>query len=287
MRAVFFLSPHHLRVHGRASSKKSICRPAADLKPSSLNQGQLPIGNMKFSLQKMAVLWCTVGALVSPLKSAAFALLGPDEPWMEKTNGFKQDSVITPGISVQPADIGGPMDIANEYRWNVPVVTYGFDQSFLNYFGTNGVAAVKSAIQIFNNLPLASQIVLTNFPYAAQGTNYTAQFCSLIDLKSTTLSLLLEQMGLAQPTRHIFSLKQWTPEFLPAPPFYDQNSQNSWISWAVPDYIVWRNFDPQKARPQPLCESKPVFEFYCQWQARCRQFYRHIFSSTWRGTCGG
>ena len=31
-------------------------------------------------------------------------------------------------------DIGGPMDVTNEYRWNVPVLTYGFDQSFVDYF---------------------------------------------------------------------------------------------------------------------------------------------------------
>ena len=56
-------------------------------------------------------------------------------------------------------DIGGPMDIGDGYRWNVPVVTYGFDQSFLDYFGTNGVAAVEGAIQILNDLPPASSIV--------------------------------------------------------------------------------------------------------------------------------
>src|SRR5208282_3002698 len=82
-----------------------------------------------------------------------FALLGPFAPWMEETNDLRQ-----------PGDIGGPMDIGSGYRWNVPVVTYGFDQSFLDYFGTNGVAAVEGAIQILNSLPPASIAVPTDYP---------------------------------------------------------------------------------------------------------------------------
>jgi len=184
--------------------------------------------------------------VLTTLSACAFSLLGPYEPWMEKTNGFKQGSVVVPGslyspeVSVHPADIGGPMDIGCAYRWNVPLVTYGFDQSFLNYFGTNGVAAVESAIQILNNLPAASQIVFTNYPFASQEINYTAQAQSLFDLKSTTLSLLLEQMGLAQPKRYTFALKQWTPEFLSG----DEENEIYWSTWAIPDYIVPRNFDP-------------------------------------------
>ena len=107
---------------------------------------------MKFSLQKFEIFLGVVFLIASTVGSGAFALLGPVQPWMQMTNG-----VINPG------DIGGPMCISNGYRWNVPVVTYGFDQSFLNYFGSNGVAAVESAIQILNDLPPASQIALTNY----------------------------------------------------------------------------------------------------------------------------
>ena len=169
---------------------------------------------------------------LSTTSSRAFALLGPFESWMQATNGVRE-----------PGDIGGPMDITNEYRWNVPVLTYGFDQSFLNYFGTNGVTAVASAIQILNNLPPASQIVLTNYPVFSQRINYGAQSQGLYDLKSQTLALLLEQMGLAQPTRYIFVLKQWTPAF------ETEAYEADWIGWAVPDYIVQRNFDPQTLLP--------------------------------------
>lgn len=123
----------------------------------------------------------------------AFSLMGPYESWMTQANGFDQ-----------LGDIGGPMEFGSEYRWNVPVVTYAFDASFINYFGTNGVAAVESAIQTLNNLPPASQIDPTTFPLNTTVTNSKAQANGLIDLKSEALSVLLNQMGLAQPQRFMF-----------------------------------------------------------------------------------
>jgi hypothetical protein len=125
---------------------------------------------------------CLALGLSAP-NARAFSLLGPFEPWMTISNGF---------FPSDENDIGGPMCISNGYRWNVPVVTYGFDQSFLDYFGTNGVAAVENAIQILNDLPPASQIVLTNYPFDSQFENFEAQSLSVYDLKSETLHLLLE-----------------------------------------------------------------------------------------------
>lgn len=163
----------------------------------------------------------------------AFALLGPFQSWMQPTNGL--DS---------PGDIGGPMCISNGYRWNVPVVTYGFDKSFINFFGTNGEAAVESAIQVLNDLPPASQLALTNYPFDSMGYNYPAQAEGIIDLKSYTLSALLEQLGLTQPEQYIFVLKQWNAIFLPPAP-NEYSSESDWPSWVYPDYISERNFDPQ------------------------------------------
>jgi hypothetical protein len=137
----------------------------------------------------------------------AFALLGPYEAWMTPSNCFRLP--VTP-IDDLPGDIGGPMCISNGYRWNVPVVTYGFDQSFMDFFGTNGVAAVEGAIQILNDLPSASSTELTNYPNDSQLINYAAQAQSLYDLQSVTLSLLLEQLGLASPTRFAYVLQSWS-----------------------------------------------------------------------------
>ncbi|MDR3460370.1 MAG: hypothetical protein P4N60_23320 [Verrucomicrobiae bacterium] len=187
---------------------------------------------MKISFKKIAVGLGMTCLLAAPFKTFAFALLGPYEPWMQATNG-----VFDPVF-----DIGGPMDIDSEYRWNVPVVTYGFDKSFLDYFGTNGVAAVESAIKILNDLPPASTIVLTNYPFSAQYFNSQAEPLGLVDLKSQTLSLLLEQMGLAQPSRYIYVLKQWDIS-LQVPP--NAFSSPPWPDGTIPQFILMRNFDPQ------------------------------------------
>src|SRR5437867_7240915 len=116
-------------------------------------------------------------------RANAFSLLGPYTDWMQYTNGFRQHG-----------DIGGPMNLGEEYRWNVPVLTYAFDQSFLDYFGTNGVAAVESAISILNGLPPASQINPSNYPAESGGFNYNTQSQGLLDLKSATLAFMLEHL---------------------------------------------------------------------------------------------
>ena len=181
------------------------------------------------------VLSVCIIVLFSAERARAFALLGPPQPWMQVTNGVYSE-----------ADYGGPMDIGNGYRWNVPVLTYGFDKSFVDYFGSNGVAAVEGAFQILNDLPPASLIVLTNFPQHTTRVNYEAQSQGLYDLKSMTLSLLLEQMGLAKPLLNLVVIKQWTPLFDQGN-LFDNNPV--YQTWPYPDYLVYRNFDPTTLLP--------------------------------------
>lgn len=88
-----------------------------------------------------------LGLVLTP-DTHAFSLLGPYESWMQTSNSFRQ-----------PADIGGPMNVGEEYRWNVPVLTYAFDESFLSYFGSNGVYAVEQAFQILNALPPRHKLI--------------------------------------------------------------------------------------------------------------------------------
>lgn len=194
---------------------------------------------MNLSFKGIAVWLGAACLLITSVRTHAFALLGPVQPWMQATNGV-----------VLSYDIGGPMGITNEYRWNVPVVTYGFDKSFLDFFGTNGVAAVESAIKILNDLPPASQIVLTNYPLISLQVNHSAQAQSLLDLKSQTLSFLLEQLGLAQPMRYIYTIKTWDPILL------DYSELLSpWLYGATNEvvfYFVARlNFDPLTLAPSP------------------------------------
>ena len=145
--------------------------------------------------------------------AGAFSLLGP----------FKTDATITggdwqaTGFGGQPqglgysltGDIGGPMLPTEAYRWNVPVITYAFDLTFLQYFGPEGVDAVEEAIRILNDLPPASRMsdTLTEYALDTKGENGTASALGLVDLKSFTLAVLLEQLGLANSERFVWGLR--------------------------------------------------------------------------------
>ena len=87
-------------------------------------------GNLRFVSRSLKLI--LILTLLSA-RASAFSLLGPYADWMQPTNRFRYLD-----------DIGGPVDLEGEYRWNVPLVTFAFDQSFVNYFGSNGVAAVAT-----------------------------------------------------------------------------------------------------------------------------------------------
>lgn len=127
-----------------------------------------------------------------------FSLLGPYAEWMDVEKGYRQAD-----------DIGGPMNITEGYRWNVPVLTYGFDRSFIDFFGSNGVAAVEEAVKMLNDVPPASEMDLQGFATSAWRVNYVAGNWALMDLKSRTLAALLEQMGLADPVRFMFCVRDF------------------------------------------------------------------------------
>lgn len=163
----------------------------------------------------------------------AFSLLGPYAVWMDEAKGFKQ-----------PGEIGGPMNLNEGYRWNIPVVTYGFERSFLDYFGSNGLAAVEAAIQMLNQLPVAAQLNVTNYTTEPWRVNYRASALGLVDLKSVTLSLLLEQMGLAKPEPSVWCVRDFT-------------TNGNTFDFAV----IRRNFDSLTAEP-----SSYVNETYLSYQ---------------------
>jgi hypothetical protein len=156
--------------------------------------------------------------------ASAFSLLGPIEEWQTPELGY-----FAPEI-----DIGGPKNIGEEYRWNVPVITYGFDEAFMDYFGKAGVAAVDSAFDILNSLPPASQMQLTNISIDVSHENYRAASQKLVDLKSAALALVVEQLGLASPERYVWTLR--ARSVYPDHPFTNY-------------YVVQRNFDPYTLLP--------------------------------------
>lgn len=139
--------------------------------------------------------------IIAPLgavRLGGFSLLGPYDTWQAANIGYQL-----------PGDIGGPMNLGEEYRWDVPVVVYAFDATFLNYFGQRGVEEVDKAFAILNALPPVSQMSsnLTEFPLESRRINYAAQSLGIIDLKSTVLGFIVEAMGLADPIRYSWCLR--------------------------------------------------------------------------------
>ena len=156
---------------------------------------------------------CCLGLALGLVGSAgAFSLIGPFKPW--QLVGFG-GLPLGLGYSLL-TDIGGPMTPLEGYRWNVPVITYAFDPYFLRYFGTNGAAEVEKALDILSKLPKASAMSesLTEFPLDSTGLNDSAAELRLLDLKSMTLSALLEELGLANPERFVWGLRNRTTQII-------------------------------------------------------------------------
>jgi len=140
-----------------------------------------------------------LGLLVAALTSARAFVPGgpPNEPWQIPAMGYNFGD-----------DLLAPKNLSDEYRWNIPVLYYSFDQTFLDFFGAQGVQAVEQAIAVYNQLqPVSSYDAgLTSFPLSVRRVNYSAQAQNLLDIKSTTMEYLAEQFGLAEAERYVWCL---------------------------------------------------------------------------------
>ena len=180
-------------------------------------------------LQRTFIALAIAGAANS---ASAFSLLGP----FAVDGGGTVWQVVGIGYQIPGSDIGGPMNLGEEYRWNIKTVTYGFDESFLNYFGAQGTAAVMQAFAFLNALPPVSQMSsdLAEFPLESKRMNYQANALGLLDVKSVALAMLLEELGVASPERYVWTLRsRVTPS---APPRTNYT-------------VIMRNFDPVTSAP--------------------------------------
>ena len=175
--------------------------------------------------------FCWSAFLAGVVPSAlAFSLLGPPPGG---------DAYQVPEIGYfLPGDIGGPKNIGEEYRWNTPILNYAFDANFLNYFGSNGVVAVEQAIAIMNSVSNLSSYSasMADQPLEATRFNYQAQALSLLDLKTSALSWMVEELGLANPVRYTWTLRSRDPIAGLTCPFMVYT-------------VIKRNFDPETFQP--------------------------------------
>ncbi|TAL01029.1 MAG: hypothetical protein EPO07_08925 [Verrucomicrobia bacterium] len=163
-------------------------------------------------------------------KASAFSMIGPFA--VDDTGAVWQVQRI--GYLTILGDIGGPMNLGEEYRWNIPTIIYGYDESFLNYFGQQGVNEIEKAIAILNAVPAASKMSadLREFPTDTRRFNQRASALGLLDLKTQALGLLVEELGLASPERFVWTLRN--RDVRGGITFYD---------------VIKRNFDPVTLAP--------------------------------------
>jgi hypothetical protein len=159
--------------------------------------------------------------LLSAEQAVGFSLVGPNPPWQTTALGFQ-----IPGNTC--AGVGGPMNINEEYRWNVPTIHYGYSAEFLSYFGQDGVDSIEEAVEILNDVPSVDNLNLEDYQTESGRVNLRASALGLTDLKSVALSSMLQARGLADPTRYSFVIR------------------NRWVINNVTNYLVTkRNFDPE------------------------------------------
>lgn len=203
-----------------------------------------------------------VGAVALSLQTAwGFALLGPNttlpgysslatagyqnagDPWQTILLGYDMvkyyGTEVAPGGGVWLGDIGGPKNLGEEYRRNVPVLYYAYDDNFSGvtgegFFGQTGENAVDQAFAIMNGLNSVDSYSsdLHEFPFQSQTFNFQAQNLYLTDIKSVTLHLLVEQLGLTEPERYTWTLHD---RHLPAGGVCPQDEEY---------LVVQRNYDP-------------------------------------------
>lgn len=165
-----------------------------------------------------------MGLLLAGASAAwGYALIGSFPSWQTSALGYNLAATAAtnaPGGPVNLSDLGGPMQLGEGYRRNALTYYYAYDANFLGFFGSNGVVAVDSAFNVMNNAftknPLTGQILtngvdsmspsLSEYPTESAHVNYQAQALFLTDLKSVTLHLLVEQLGLAEPERYTWTL---------------------------------------------------------------------------------
>lgn len=180
--------------------------------------------------------FCCLAVLVVGAHSVpAFTLIGP-----QGASGTPDGYQIPEIGYFLPGDIGGPKNLGEEYRRNTPELYWTFDDAFLNYFGSNGVVAIEQAVTLMNGLTNMSSYSadLSEFALESRRFNYRAQAVNLIDLKSMALSMMVEELGLLDPERYAWCLR-------------DRQTQPG-LSCPFMFYgVINRNFDPVSLVPSP------------------------------------
>ena len=173
----------------------------------------------------------------------AFVLVGPtDAGALENTLGWGAPNQAVFSANLVD-DMGTPKRIDEFYRWNTPNLTYGFDASFVQFFGEQGITAVTDAMNVLNDYfrpQDGSYVGVSDMNLTKQGfggnyntawVNGSARQENLIDIKSLTLGIMVNYLGLGNPYRYAFTA---TNAIIP----------NAALSGAIFS-VALKNYDPR------------------------------------------
>jgi len=180
--------------------------------------------------------------LMARPQALGFSMVGPFPAWQVQTIGYSVPNSI---------EIGGPMNLGEEYRWNRPVITYGFTSAFYNYFGNQGAAEIDAAFQILQDLPETTKMSddLSEFPLDTRRVNFRAAALDVISLRAVALNEVIAYMGLSEPERYTWTLR-------------GRRIQDELITYTV----LKRNFDPITWEPSSFVNGS---------------LYTYIIEQTW------
>lgn len=152
-------------------------------------------------MSRFILIFLSLGMLaIGNARLMGFVLLGPYEEWQEPEIGYDIGG-----------DLGGPMNIGNEYRRNTPEMYYSFDEEFVNFFGSHGIQAVTNAYLVLNNIARTNlsdySSNLTEFPLNSSTFDGQAGALGLYDVKTFTLRAMMEQLGLGDPVRFTWGIR--------------------------------------------------------------------------------
>ncbi len=181
---------------------------------------------------------CAALLLGGGVEGGAFSLIGPVNPGtpavaINNANYYSfppPGTVFPPGVNTPPNGtqqqgylnhfdpMGWPVPIKQFYRWNFPELTYAFDSTFVHHFGHNGMQAIHSAFEVLNDffqpqdgsysgVSALNLIEEYDKHYATWKFNPSANVNNIVDMETMTLGLLVNHLGLGNPHRHCFTIR--------------------------------------------------------------------------------
>ncbi|MBQ7590454.1 MAG: hypothetical protein IJU47_07195 [Verrucomicrobia bacterium] len=185
------------------------------------------------SMKKLGLIAALTGLTCAAAQ--AFSLLGPWTSWQTLDLGYQLDTE-DPNNPIW--DAGGPMNLKEGYRWNIPVMTYAFDKSFMDYYGEKGVEEVERAMATINDTfaHMYEDNYLDSVPTSVARYNYRASALGLSDIYSQVLVYMTEKLGLGPAERYCWTLRNAVPPTDDTLGIY---------------YTIRRNFDPETLETTP------------------------------------